>query len=186
MKQIRSFTGNRTDFIKMAGVGLGVAVLNPAGALRAQELVHPKGFSISTNQVLNVGDYLASLNGKFWAIMQDDGNFCLYEGSSTNARRYLWGSIQAASPWKNGYVSDRNHRYFAVMQSDGNFCVYQGTPQRKLYRWGSIQAAGYQSIQGNYAASLNDDGNFCVYKLMPPGVASSLLFSTNTASASRT
>jgi hypothetical protein len=182
MKHIRSsLTSNRTDFIKMAGVGVGVAILNPAGALRAKELVHPRGSSIATNQVLFVGDYLASINGKFWAIMQDDGNFVVYEGSSTNTRRYLWGSIQAASPWKNGYRSDRSQRYFAVMQNDGNFVVYQGTPNRKRYLWGSAQAASYQTMGGDYAAELSDDGNFCVYKLGPPGAPSSLLFSTNTA-----
>jgi len=182
MKRIRSsITSNRTDFIKMAGIGVGVAILNPAGALRAQEAVHPRGASIGTNQVLNVGDYLASINGKFWATMQDDGNFVVYEGSSPNTRRYLWGSIQEASARNVGYPSDRNKRYFAVMQSDGNFVVYEGTPSRKTFKWGSLQAAGYRSMPGDYAAQMNDDGNFCVYRLGSPGTPSSLLFSTNTA-----
>jgi hypothetical protein len=180
MTQSRSaFTSNRTDFLKIT-VGVAVAILNPASAVRAQELVHPRGFGITTSQVLYVGDYITSINGKFWAIMQDDGNFCVYEGSSTSSRRFLWGSVQAGR-----YEPARNRGYFAVMQKDGNFCVYQGSPDRRRFLWGSVQAAGYQPMLGDYAAQLDNDGNFCVYRLRPPGAPASLLFSTDTADASR-
>lgn len=158
MKHIRtSFTSNRTDFIKLAGAGVGLAILNPATALRADELVRPRGYVITTGQVLNVDDYLASTNGKFWAIMQFDGNFCIYRNPGTGdvsdyvnpgSMKLLWSSAQAG-----GYKLDPGSgHYFAEMQDDGNFCIYQGSPDNKRFLWGSVQAAGYQPVRGHYAA----------------------------------
>jgi len=189
-----SLTSSRTNFIKLAGAGVGVAILNPATALLADDLVHPRGYRITTGQLLYPDDYLASTNGKFWAIMQADGNFCVPESwkwrrrqivlpdfilqQGDFARYLLWSSARAGR-----YKPDPGaFGCYATMQDDGNFCVYRG----KLFLWRTVQAASYEPVHGNYAAQLNDDGNFCVYRLTPDGVPSSPLFSTNTASAPRT
>jgi hypothetical protein len=116
MKHIcSSLTSSRTNFIKLAGAGVGVAILNPATALRADDLVHPRGYRITTGQVLYPEDYLASTNGKFWAIMQADGNFCVYRNPGNGAdvqivlpdfilqqgdfaRYLLWSSARSRRP----------------------------------------------------------------------------------------
>jgi hypothetical protein len=60
-------------------------------------------------------------SGHYFAQMQDDGNFCVYQGSP-DSKRFLWGSVQAA-----GYQPVRGH-YAAQLNDDGNFCVYRMTP----------------------------------------------------------
>lgn len=122
-----------------------------------------KGSALATNEFLGVGDYLVSDNGVFFAMMQGDGNFCVYRGSPPgSSRAFLWGSVQAA-----GY-SPADGDYFAVMQSDGNFCCYQGkTPadsSSQGFRWGTVQLGHYPPANGQYRAVLQDDGNFCVYR----------------------
>ena len=41
----------------------------------------PRGSSLATNQSLNMGAYLISPNGNYRAIMQNDGNFVIYQGT---------------------------------------------------------------------------------------------------------
>src|SRR5215218_3774388 len=73
-----------------------------------------------TDQYLRTNEYLVAANGTCFAIMQTDGNFCLYEGSGPAARgKFIWGSLSQSRPTAD---------YYAVMQGDGNFCVYQGVP----------------------------------------------------------
>jgi len=77
-----------------------------------------KGSYLKTNEVLIEGDYLASPNGLFFAILQDDGHFCVYKGRPNDNRGGMWCSKQHPGPGE----------YFLVMQDDGNLCVYKGTP----------------------------------------------------------
>lgn len=46
-----------------------------------------KGSILTTGQFLAVNDYLASDNGLFYAIMQEDGNFCVYRGTGPSANK---------------------------------------------------------------------------------------------------
>ncbi len=64
---------------------------------------------------------LAKFSPECFAIMQHDGNFCVYEGSGPhNQGAYLWGTNTAGK----GKI--------AVMQWDGNFCIYnQDSPNYK-------------------------------------------------------
>jgi Clostridium epsilon toxin ETX/Bacillus mosquitocidal toxin MTX2 len=103
------------------------------------------------NEPLRLGDYLCSPSHIFFAVIQGDGNFCVYRGSPEKHSSYLWGS-QATSG---------GGEFFAVLQGDGNFCVYRGTPEKQgAWLWGSQHTSG----GGNFFLALQDDGNLCVYK----------------------
>jgi Clostridium epsilon toxin ETX/Bacillus mosquitocidal toxin MTX2 len=116
------------------------------------------GSTLTTGQQLNVGDYMVSNNGLFFALMQSDGNFCVYRGSAPAANfGFLWGSVQAAN------YSPAEGKHFVIMQGDGNFCGYKGSKtDQQAFQWGSVQLAHYQPGAGDYVAVIQDDGNFCV------------------------
>jgi hypothetical protein len=78
-----------------------------------------KGSILTTGQVLNLGDYLVSESGLFYATVQPDGNFCVYRGSGPDDNH---GGI-----WCANDTSLPDGQFFANMQTDGNFCVYKGT-----------------------------------------------------------
>jgi len=108
-------------------------------------------YSLGVNEFLRTNQYLVSSNNAFFAIMQSDGNFCVYRGSGPNDNHgYVWGTQVAPGP----------NEYFAIMQSDGNFCVYLGSgpSDNRGYVWGT------QELRGplNYAAYMEDDATFCV------------------------
>lgn len=119
-----------------------------------------KGSQLSVGQFLAVNDYLVSPGGKYFAIMQGDGNFCVYHGAGPqNQGAFVWGSVQAEK------YEPKNGVYFAIMQSDGNFCQYNGTPASQgSFVWGTVQVGGYGPKKGAYFAIMQDDGNFCVYQ----------------------
>ena len=70
------------------------------------------------NYYLSMGEYLSggmritSLNGKYFAMMQTDGNFVIYQSDTQKA---LWHT----NTYGGNYTS-----YRAMMQTDGNFVVY--------------------------------------------------------------
>lgn len=112
------------------------------------------GADLTTNQYLTPADYLRSPNGLFFAIMQADGNFCVYRGSSpTDSEGLLW----------NTGTTQSGGQFFAVMQADGNFVIYAGTgpSNNKGFVWSS---SGMSQPQGSYFAIVQNDGNFCVYR----------------------
>jgi len=110
---------------------------------------------LAVNQFLGVNEYLVSRNGLFFAIVQSDGNFCVYRGSGPGANKGgLWCSLSKSQP---------EGKYFAIVQGDGNFCVYKGTGpgDNKGGVWCSL---GASQPAGQFFAVMQDDGNFCVYK----------------------
>lgn len=112
------------------------------------------GSVLSTSQYLTPADYLASPNNLFFAIIQGDGNFCVYHGPGpTDNMGYLWCQGTTGSAGE----------YFAIMQADGNFVVYAGTgpTDNQGLLWSSSSTS---SSEGSYFAILQDDGNFCVYR----------------------
>ncbi|HVR40266.1 MAG TPA: ETX/MTX2 family pore-forming toxin [Thermoanaerobaculia bacterium] len=111
------------------------------------------GQYLTTNQFLGTGDILTSANGLFFAIMQSDGNFCVYHGTGpANNLGYLWGSQATAS----------GGNFFAVMQGDGNFVVYKGTGpgNNEGYVWATLNQS---QPQGSYFVIMQNDGNLCCY-----------------------
>ena len=65
--------------------------------------------TLRPGDTLRRGESITSPNGRFYAIMQNDGNFVVYDQG-----RALWSSRTVGS-------SDR-----VVMQEDGNLVVYSG------------------------------------------------------------
>lgn len=110
------------------------------------------GSMLATNKHLDVKDYLVSKSGLFFAIMQADGNFCVYRGSGPdNNYGLLWCTKKTA----------RGGRFFAIMQADGNFVIYKGKPGDKR---GHVWSHKKTAPGGEFYAIIQDDGNFCVYK----------------------
>ena len=110
---------------------------------------------LATNKFLSVDDCLISNNGLFFAIMQSDGNFCVYRGSgpSDNQGR-LWNALKESQP---------GGQFFAIMQDDGNFCIYRGSgpSDNQGLLWNALNES---QPGGQFFAIIQDDGNFCVYK----------------------
>jgi len=91
----------------------------------------------------------------YFAIMQGDGNFCVYRGSGPgDAHGYLWGILLKSLPIG---------QFFAVMQGDGNLCVYQGSSPGadQVYVWCALNKS---QPSGQFFAIVQDDGNLCVYR----------------------
>lgn len=112
-----------------------------------------KGSFLTTGQLLTTSDYLVSTNGLFFAIIQSDGNFCVYRGSGPGDNHgYLWGTQQLAD----------GGQFFAIVQADGNFAVYKGTgpSDNRGYVWSLAKTAP----GGQFFAVMQNDGNFCLYK----------------------
>ncbi len=96
---------------------------------------------VQPGQTVQVGQTIASPNGRAQLTMQSDGNLVLYDGNGHNS---LWASDTAG---KGGQV--------ATVQPDGNFVVSdaQGKP---------LWASGTSGQPGAYLA-VQDDGNLVVY-----------------------
>jgi len=135
-----------------------------------------RGSYLTTNEYLSTGDYLTSPGALFFAIMQTDGNFCVYHGSNpTDNQGFLWGDGKTAS----------GGEFFAIMQDDGNFVVYTGTGPDNSE--GVVWASLSKSLsQGSYFAIMQDDGNFCVYRGTGPDDNQGIVWDSfnNTSSSS--
>lgn len=111
--------------------------------------------TLSMMMSLGVGGTLVSNNRQFFAIMQSDGNLCVYRGTPENQGAYMWGS-QATGP---------GEQFFTVVQTDGNLCTYYGSlGNQGNYLWGSQALAD----GGEFFLIMQDDGNLCVYKGTDP------------------
>ncbi|MDU6684211.1 MAG: LamG-like jellyroll fold domain-containing protein [Enterobacteriaceae bacterium] len=100
---------------------------------------------------LGVNGTLISSNRQYFAIMQADGNLCVYQGTPHNQGKYVWGS-QKTGP---------GGQFFTVVQADGNLCTYFGTMGNQgKYLWGTQRLAD----GGKFFLIMQDDGNLCVYK----------------------
>jgi hypothetical protein len=119
---------------------------------------------LAMNQRLNAGDQLESSNGAFFAIMQTDGNLCVY-------RKSAGSNAQSNALW---CLTNYGPGCFAILQSDGNFCVYQNDVTRDGYRWGSQKTSG----GGQFFLVLQDDGNLCVYTGTAPGTGMTYVWGT--------
>jgi hypothetical protein len=57
-----------------------------------------KGSWLASGQYLAVGDYLAAPNGQYFAVMQSDGNFVIYQGSDPDHQgAFAWNSATVSS-----------------------------------------------------------------------------------------
>jgi hypothetical protein len=95
---------------------------------------------LRAGQVLNVNESRRSCDGRFYLIMQGDGNLVLYyEGFGA-----LWSTSTTGTPANR-----------AVMQADGNFVVLDAADQIWWASWTAGAVDPFLGIQG--------DGNVVVY-----------------------
>lgn len=99
--------------------------------------------ALATGETLKVGEKLVSANNAYMAIMQTDGNFCVYKYENGKQGGFVWCSM--AHGFANGKL---------VMQTDGNLCVYD---EKNTFKWGSYQVKKY-ALGGNYKLVLTDTG----------------------------
>jgi hypothetical protein len=106
------------------------------------------------DQTLATNEWLSNSLHTAFAIVQQDGNLCVYKGSSPeNKQGVIWCS-SSARPLQPG-------NYFAKLESDGNLCVYPGTSE--VPRGASIWCSGSSRGNNKYKVILGDDTNLCVY-----------------------
>lgn len=107
------------------------------------------------NYYLSMGEYLSggmritSLNGKYFAMMQTDGNFVIYQ---SDTQKPLWHT----NTYGGNYTS-----YRAMMQTDGNFVVYGIKNGAMTALW---NAGTHVYGSGTYRLELGDDSVLRVKK----------------------
>lgn len=124
--------------------------------------------SLPMHQILQVGDYIVSANGLFFATLHSDGTFRVYRGiDADDEQGLLWHSRKAGE----------RGRYFALLQSDGNFCVYQGSDLAHNcgWHWGT-QMTG---LGQQFYAAMQDDGNFSVRAGTGPDDSRGVIWATS-------
>lgn len=135
----------------------GLALLVPAcGELPAGEesvssfaqAVTTVGETLSSGSTLLREQQLESANGHYRAIMQDDGNFVVYQNAT------------GRSLWASGVGGGAGSDYRLTMQSDGNLVVYDRSGGAK---W----SAGSFGSDTNYFLKLDNNGGLTVYAGTP-------------------
>ena len=140
-----------------AAVGLfGMANVN------AQE--HMNSFQIVSNALengksLRQGQGLRSPNNQYAAVLQKDGNFCLYklDPSAKYGNQFIKCTMTVGSEDKKGAI--------LTMQQDGNLALYNSQNKHlwstDTYR-GGIEKQGWRLI-------MSDDGNLALVARADPG-----------------
>jgi PKD repeat protein len=105
-------------------------------------------------------EYLVSRNGKYYAIMRENGYIEIYRWDDPDDRfNYNIGRIWY---WPPQYPIP-NPPCYATVQSDGNFCVYPGSypEERRGERLWCSEKTGETK---DYYAIVKDNGSLCVYE----------------------
>src|SRR3954447_19307434 len=99
MPMLTNFVG-RTSF-------LGMAALGALGMLNQRAYSAPKGDALNTGEILNTGDNIVSIDGKYIAVMQGDGNLCVYRVLSPGNSQFVWGTVQVGryNPSPGNYIA---------------------------------------------------------------------------------
>ena len=130
-----------------------------------------KSSSLTPGQFLRSSEYLVSSNRSYFAIMQTDGNFCVYRGSGPSDDHGVVWAINLENANMALYPGS-----FAIMQTDGNFCVYGGSDpsHNQGLVWAiNLLNANMALYPGSFAV-MQDDGNFCVYQDSPANQGSAV------------
>lgn len=134
--------------VLLACIVLGIAM--PAFAQKSM---------LKAGEFLKTNEYLVSAQKGFFAIVQGDGNFCVYRGSSPGDNK---GNVYCRPGRSSGAGA-----YFAAVQGDGNFCVYRGTGPGD--NKGAITCSNSAGFKGDYFLIMQGDGNLVVYRGTGPG-----------------
>ena len=100
---------------------------------------------------LSQGQSIESKNKKYFAKMQDDGNFVVYSSSSQN------GKGKDNPTWASNTNGKGSGPFRCEMQTDGNLVVYDSNNSPT---WASnTNGKG----KGPYRTIMQDDGNLVLY-----------------------
>src|SRR5690606_34699025 len=104
--------------------------------------------TLGNDETLKENEYLKSKNGKYYARMQDYGNFVLYKSDDFSASNAFWAS-------QTGGIG--NGPFRLIMQNDGNLVVYD-----KNYKptWDSNS---WNAGAAQYRLVMQDDRNLVIY-----------------------
>ncbi|HZR40064.1 MAG TPA: phosphatidylinositol-specific phospholipase C domain-containing protein, partial [Ktedonobacteraceae bacterium] len=132
--------------------------------------------TLNMQQYLGVGDYLVSPNGQCVAVVQDDGNFVVYQGSAPNQT----GSVL----WETGTAGQSSDEHIVTMQNDGNLVLYQGPHPAQVNKsvwssaWDTATNFG-NSVVDQATTTLQDTGELVITTLgQTAGQAASTLWSS--------
>jgi len=104
--------------------------------------------TLHNDTILDQNKYIVSKNGKYYARMQDDGNFVCYTGTNFNSNFAFWAS--------NSYGKGTGP-YHLAMQKDGNLVVYDRNRQPT---WASDT---WNKGTAPFKLVMQDDRNLCIY-----------------------
>lgn len=109
----------------------------------------PKQF-LRTGESITETQTLRSPNRLYFAMLQLDGNLCVYKNSPDPAPgNPLWCSHRGG----------RGAKFMLTMQGDGNLCEYPASSPGRNPTWCTMKVAQ----GGQFFAAQQDDGNLCVY-----------------------
>jgi len=121
--------------------------------------------TLPMNSSLSAGEFLLSQSGRYKAIMQADGNLCVYAVYEGGREEFRYGTINFSQYPAN--VAEGEGAYTATMQADGNLTVTWApvvNPTAAEFKFGSVQAGQYEpSTASMWRAVMQDDGNLVVY-----------------------
>ncbi len=103
--------------------------------------------TLHAGEKLGTGDKLVSANSAYMAIMQTDGNLCVYKYENGKQGGFVWCSM------KHGFNGGS-----LIMQTDGNLCVVDSGG---AFKWGSYQVQTY-ALGAGHKAVLTDSGKLNV------------------------
>jgi hypothetical protein len=127
--------------------------------------VHWMQTTAKDEAVLNIGEKLVSVDGKYTLFMQSDGNLVLYPTScfaanDCNASTALWDCL------KGKKSADGPHH--ADLQWDGNLVVYRGAPGTKTPNdYVCDTKTNVSGGDGDFFLWLNSDPNLIIYRGTP-------------------
>ena len=113
---------------------------------------------LEIDEHLKVNEYLVAPDRKSHAILQPDGNLCVFGGDGPkNKQAQLWCSGSSRSPGS----------YYAFLGSDANLCIFRGAAPPKhgkhgssVWCWGDREPPG-----GRYFVRV-EGGVICAYEIL--------------------
>jgi hypothetical protein len=111
---------------------------------------------IDNDKSLDQHSFIVSNNHRYFARMQDDGNFVVYTSPDFQSKHAIWAS-------NTGGIGNAPFRL--VVQNDGNTCIYDrnGTATWSTNTWNQGQAPYHLTMQDDRNLVLYDRNNKAVW-----------------------